>query len=325
MTTGLKAIIAIIILALATLAPPVDAATFDHFTTGYELTGQHRVVPCESCHVDAIFVGTPRDCAGCHSPGSRIGAGGKTTSHISSSENCDQCHTTAAWSPASRFSHYEVYGGCDTCHNGVQATGKTPDHILTTQNCDACHITTAWLPAGFDHAAAPSGSCATCHNGTTATGKTPDHLPTTESCDTCHTTSAWLPARFDHTGIVDNCASCHNGTSATGKNLQHINSTNTCESCHVTTSWVPTCASTMSRCWAAALAVTTAPPRPVRTRTIFRRPRNATAAMPPPRGFRPTSVTTASSMAVFPATTACALVARTRSTSVVPTPARPVT
>ena len=47
---------------------------FDHLTTGYELTGAHRLQPCESCHVDAVFKGTPRACFTCHSPGSRIGA-----------------------------------------------------------------------------------------------------------------------------------------------------------------------------------------------------------------------------------------------------------
>ena len=51
---------------------------FDHLTTGFELTGAHRLQPCESCHVDAVFKGTPRVCVTCHSPGSRIGATPKT-------------------------------------------------------------------------------------------------------------------------------------------------------------------------------------------------------------------------------------------------------
>ena len=68
--------------ALLVLAPaphPAGAAQigpskFDHLTTGYELLGAHLNVPCESCHVGAIFKGTPRDCASCHSQGSRITA-----------------------------------------------------------------------------------------------------------------------------------------------------------------------------------------------------------------------------------------------------------
>ena len=38
--------------------PPLRPA-FDHLTTGFELLGQHRDLPCEACHVNAIFKGTP--------------------------------------------------------------------------------------------------------------------------------------------------------------------------------------------------------------------------------------------------------------------------
>src|SRR2546429_6954855 len=42
-------------------APPIRY-NFDHLTTGFELIGQHRDLPCESCHANAIFKGTPKDC-----------------------------------------------------------------------------------------------------------------------------------------------------------------------------------------------------------------------------------------------------------------------
>jgi len=48
-------------IAVLLLAAPglVQAAatrpTFDHLTTGFELTGQHRILACDSCHVDAVF------------------------------------------------------------------------------------------------------------------------------------------------------------------------------------------------------------------------------------------------------------------------------
>src|SRR5258706_13332244 len=47
-------------------ARAADRTPFDHFTTGFELLGQHRDLPCESCHVNAIFKGTPRACAASH-------------------------------------------------------------------------------------------------------------------------------------------------------------------------------------------------------------------------------------------------------------------
>lgn len=56
-------------------APAMAQAGLDHFTTGYGLTGQHRVVPCDLRPVDAIYRGTPRGCAACHTSGTRIAAG----------------------------------------------------------------------------------------------------------------------------------------------------------------------------------------------------------------------------------------------------------
>lgn len=133
---------------------------FDHFTTGYELTGEHRIIPCEACHVDAVFVGTPTDCAGCHAVGSRIAATGKPATHIPGSDNCLDCHTTSAWAPA-RFTHEGIVDNCGSCHNGTTATGKTPDHISTTNMCEACHVVTGWIPAtGVDHVEV-LGSCST--------------------------------------------------------------------------------------------------------------------------------------------------------------------
>ncbi|MGD9729828.1 MAG: hypothetical protein AB7V39_26085, partial [Nitrospiraceae bacterium] len=39
---------------------------FDHFSTGFPLTGGHRDVACSDCHMRGIFTGTPRQCAACH-------------------------------------------------------------------------------------------------------------------------------------------------------------------------------------------------------------------------------------------------------------------
>jgi len=53
-------------LPVAGAATPKTSADFDHLTTGFDLIGKHRDLPCESCHVNAIFKGTPKDCASCH-------------------------------------------------------------------------------------------------------------------------------------------------------------------------------------------------------------------------------------------------------------------
>ena len=156
--------------------------TFDHLTTGFELTGAHQLEACESCHVDAVFAGTPRTCAGCHAPGSRIGATPKSAEHVRSTDNCAACHTTSAWVPATRFDHQEARGDCASCHDSVHAVGKPASHVATSQDCSSCHSSMAWSPARYDHSGI-TGNCASCHDGGKATGKSPSHFATSDTCE----------------------------------------------------------------------------------------------------------------------------------------------
>ncbi len=215
-------------------------ARFDHVTTGYELTGAHRLQACESCHADAVFQGTPRECAACHSPGSRIGATPKSSDHVRTSEKCIACHTTSAWSPATIFDHDETMGGCASCHDNSQVPGKPAGHIATNMDCNACHGSVAWVPSKFDHGAI-TGNCASCHAaGGTATSKGPTHPATSSACETCHSSAAWSPvAHVDHAQVVGTCASCHDGTHATGRSATHIPSPDNCGTCHATSAWRP--------------------------------------------------------------------------------------
>jgi hypothetical protein len=222
------------------LAQTLDSGTvkFDHIQTGFNLTGAHILVRCETCHIQGVFRGTPRDCATCHMAGNRMGATAKPSQHVPTTTPCESCHRTTGWIPAS-YSHAGVApGACMTCHNGSMATGKPSGHMLTTSSCDSCHRTTAWVPAGFNHMGVAPGTCATCH-GVTATGKPNGHVVTTDSCDKCHRTTAWLPTSFNHVGVVPGtCATCHNGTTATGKPNGHIVTSDSCDSCHSTTTWL---------------------------------------------------------------------------------------
>ena len=235
----------LLILALLGLAPlaasaatqPAITLRFDHTTTGFELDGAHRDLPCESCHINAVFKGTPRDCAACHSRGTRFNATPKPANHILSSEHCAACHTTTAYLPAVHFDHADVRGSCASCHNNVQAAGKPPGHIQTSEPCETCHSTAAWLPAAFDHAGITS-NCISCHNGQRATGKGTSHLATGDNCEACHSTNYWQPAlRVDHSQVSGACVSCHSGSvsistgSVTGKSAHHIPADNSCDSC----------------------------------------------------------------------------------------------
>src|SRR5262245_490542 len=126
-----------LVLALWWGAPSPAATpsrTFDHLTTGFELTGRHRDVPCEACHVNATFKGTPRECVSCQRRGSLVGAAAKPPDHVMSTDRCSECHITAAFLPATRFDHEEVRGSCQSCHNNVRAAGKPANHIVTSMD-----------------------------------------------------------------------------------------------------------------------------------------------------------------------------------------------
>ncbi|MFO1428195.1 MAG: hypothetical protein U1F11_14750, partial [Steroidobacteraceae bacterium] len=119
----LRKLLGILLLAMVVLpgaagiaqAAQTGKTPFDHLTTGYELEGVHRDTPCESCHVNAVFKGTPRDCAACHAKGTRVNALPKTSDHILSTERCEACHTPTTFAPAVRFDHAEALGNCESC------------------------------------------------------------------------------------------------------------------------------------------------------------------------------------------------------------------
>jgi len=226
----------------ATAATATRNVHFDHIKTGFPLTGAHVVLPCETCHIQGVFKGTPKKCQTCHTPGSRIQTTTvKPANHIPTTQACDQCHSsTASWSVA-RFSHAGVtVGQCAVCHNTNITTGKPANHVVTTASCDSCHRTTTWMSAGFTHMGVRPGTCATCH-GVTATGKPSNHIPTTLACDACHTMGGtFATSTFTHSltqGVMPGqCTTCHNG-SFTGMNAQakpagHVATTASCDTCH---------------------------------------------------------------------------------------------
>src|SRR3984957_1500975 len=252
-------VIALLATALLIFMPSMQAAaagaapitlSFDHLSTGFELDGVHRDLPCEQCHLNAVFKGTPKNCGTCHITGSVYNATPKTQTHIQSSNNCAACHDTISFRPDVHFDHREVMGSCVSCHNGTIAQGKDPKiHPQTSDACDACHTVMSWNPPkAVDHTQIPlavQGFCIICHNGTSATGQNKGHLVTSLECGDCHLTTTWLGANFDHTGIRTGCFSCHNGTKAVGKQGNHMPTSNLCENCHTTgigtatPNWVP--------------------------------------------------------------------------------------
>lgn len=209
---------------------------FNHDETNFPLDFRHAIVDCESCHVEGIFIGTPRQCGSCHSNSGRIKASAPSSQHIRVVGDCDYCHTPTLWSNVVRVDHAAVQGSCASCHNDVIAEGKNPGHVPSSNICDACHTTLSWKFYHID----TTSNCVSCHNGGIAEGKNPGHITSTASCEDCHNTRDWVPVvRVDHGSVIGTCFSCHNGVIAEGKDPSHVPSSNDCEVCHSALGWIP--------------------------------------------------------------------------------------
>src|SRR5215469_11049071 len=229
---------------LPAAAQSAASSQFDHFATGFPLTGAHIGVECGSCHISGRFRGAPRLCAACHNGTT---ASGKTAQHPKTTNLCEQCHVTNDWRQV-RVNHAAIMSNCITCHNGTIAVGKPLNHAATSAPCESCHKSTVnFTGTIFNHAGITAG-CASCHNGTTARGLPPPHVPTaTRECSSCHTdTTSFMAYTMNHTGVTGMpCSGCHSGAyvsqgraGAQGKSVSHIATGAECSSCHTSTaSW----------------------------------------------------------------------------------------
>ncbi len=99
-------------------------ATFDHST--FPLLGIHALTECTACHVNNIYVGTPRDCFSCHQSEFQ---NAQNPPHNSFPTDCTACHNLNGWQPATLANHdseyFPIYSGehknvwgndCSTCH-----------------------------------------------------------------------------------------------------------------------------------------------------------------------------------------------------------------
>jgi len=232
---------------------------FNHMTTGFPLTGAHLITECSSCHVEGVFKGTPRDCAGCHTKGRKVIATPMSAKHIPTSEACDVCHSNAVTFLGTRYNHGRaVPGQCTTCHNGHIAAGRPASHstpLKASKSCDSCHRTFVWLPATWNHMTGGSCDQAGCHlsgsnqyfkavvAGTSPKAFAHNTQNNGIACASCHSNYfGWFGARYDHAAAGPLCSTCHNGSTATGiaQKSGHVAlSGQECSACHVgTVSWL---------------------------------------------------------------------------------------
>jgi hypothetical protein len=204
---------------------------FDHGKTRFPLTGLHLTVNCESCHRNADFKITPRQCSGCHA---------KEDVHKGKlGLRCESCHTDRGWKQA-RFDHdrtvFPLLGrhaqtACRECHKSPTFHDKPPLTCIGChrsedvhkgrfgEKCATCHSEADWKHLRFDHGRDTSFvlreahrvvKCQACHTAPLYTVKLPGTCNGCHAkddvhkgrlglrCEACHLETRWKATRFDH-------------------------------------------------------------------------------------------------------------------------------
>lgn len=234
-----------------------NAKTFDHKQTGYSLTGKHNFIECVACHAtknikdqDVLnivrakgrtsFLGLQKQCLSCHQDHHKGTMG----------SDCQTCHTTLAFAPASLFDHNKtrfVLTGlhtkveCKKCHSERPLPGKEGMGVLGTKSfvdcapchasphkdkfaaetCKSCHATSGWIGGmaqrGFDHN----------RTGFKLVGR-----HTQVRCQECHGVGKSRRLKLEH----NRCTDCHKDEHK-GEFLAKFR--NDCEQCHTVKGFVP--------------------------------------------------------------------------------------
>lgn len=205
---------------------PLDRQTFNHHETDFKLSGQHKLIACQSCHKpDKKFRETKSTCIACHKDDdAHDGKLGK---------ECNSCHNETSWNKIS-FDHdktdFPLKGKhkkalCISCHPGSH-------HKDTPKQCYACHA------LDDAHNGRYGKKCATCHNASDWNKAWFDHNKKTKFplkgkhkkvlCDSCHTGNANIYKKKPE----KTCFACHSSDDThKGKNGKK------CQSCHTTSGW----------------------------------------------------------------------------------------
>lgn len=172
-----------------------------HSNTTFPLTGAHFNLDCKACHISEIeneFSFLDTGCYNCHQADFKNNLNAIHTG-LPAMPDCQQCHTTSAWQPAS-FDHSQTQFPLTGAHRMLP--------------CSACH-STGFIGTPTD--------CFSCHQQDYDNTTNPNHqaasFPTT--CENCHSPVIWNQTTWDHDaqyfpiysgrhqGRWNTCADCH--------------------------------------------------------------------------------------------------------------------
>ena len=213
--------------------------TFDHATTGFPLTGQHKNVDCASCHEGLKFASQSTKCLSCHTDVHKSELG----------DNCARCHSTQTWQISDMRQRHQqtrfplvgrhITLECASCH----ANASTHQYTGTPTTCVGCHRTDYLATNNPVHSTAGfSTECATCHRVTAFDwGQSFDHdltaFPLTGSHRTVACVSCHQNGHFK--GTPTQCDACHRAdyTSTSNPNHPAAGFSMQCQTCHSPARW----------------------------------------------------------------------------------------
>jgi hypothetical protein len=240
--------------------------SFDHKSTGFDLTGVHAKVACDGCHKKPIAE-VSRQCGTCHEDPHKGSLGGacQKCHEVSGSESAKDpwkrgVKTVAAHKVSMDGGHAKL--GCEDCHKGGAHMSEKvacgdcheQEHGGTTAACDVCHTVAGFKPAKFEHSVCTcifpgkhqTFECLACHPNwqfaktpTRCSGcheKLRKHEPLGE-CSLCHSALSWKRKdAFDHnkrskfalagSHLDIDCTHCHKTAG------QFRGAPTKCEGCH---------------------------------------------------------------------------------------------
>lgn len=165
---------------------------------------------CALCHSQRSFAPIRRmdhgvvntgNCISCHNNPNASKMRGKNPGHISTTQNCDQCHSGFnSWNGASGHGS-NIAGRCISCHSGqTSGQSKPSNHFITNMQCDICHSSNqaggfrSPRPYYSNHSSSPSN-----HNSYKR-----------RTCTNCHRTNSPSPiGRQTRPDLYPACAGCH--------------------------------------------------------------------------------------------------------------------
>jgi Cytochrome c3 len=214
---------------------------FNHDKTNFPLDGQHKNVPCQSCHTSLVFAkaAASTDCFSCH----------KDIHQGSVGYDCARCHTPQSWVVQNINEIHEEYrfplvgahlnADCIQCHAGYENNNFEP--YGTT--CFDCHKSNYYATTNPNHVQAGfSTNCVECHTENAqdwaASAFNHDFFPLVgghkiANCFDCHKSGG------DFSGLSTDCYSCHKKDYDNTNNPNHMsaNFSTDCTQCHTIMTW----------------------------------------------------------------------------------------